>query len=243
MKIIKLDAIDSTNTFLKELAHNTRLENFTVVTAKSQKKGRGQMGATWVSKPGKNLICSVYVAFDAFLVKDKVLINYAVSLAIIDVLDSLKIPRLAIKWPNDILSSGAKICGILIENVMRGKEIESAIIGIGLNVNQIAFPEHLSKVTSIRKEMASTFDLDAVLVKLVTALKSRMLLTSSKDAPSLKVLYLNWLYKKNTPSMFKDSSGVLFMGKIINVTSQGKLQIELEDASIQEFGIKEVSFA
>ena len=243
MKIIKLDAIDSTNTFLKELAYNTKLENFTVATAKAQKKGRGQMGATWVSEPGENLLCSVYVAFDAFLVKDKVLINYAVSLAIVDILASLNVPRLAIKWPNDILSSGAKISGILIENVMRGKEIESAIIGIGLNVNQITFPQHLNKVTSIRKEMSSRFNLDDLLVQFVIALKKRILLRSSEDASSLKTLYLNWLYKKNIPTMFKDSSDVLFMGKIINVTSQGKLQIELEDDSIQEFGIKEVSFA
>lgn len=243
MKIIKLDAIDSTNTFLKELAYNTKPKNFTVVTAQTQKKGRGQMGTTWVSEPGENLLCSVYVAFDGFLVKDKVLINYAVSLAIVDVLASLNVPRLAIKWPNDILSSGAKISGILIENVMRGKEIESAIIGIGLNVNQITFPQHLNKVTSIRKEMSTRFCLDDLLVKLVVALKTRILLTSSEDAPSLKALYLNWLYKKNVPTMFKDSKDVLFMGKIIDVTSQGKLQIELEDDSIHEFGIKEVSFA
>ena len=73
MKIIKFDAIDSTNTFLKELAHNSSLDSFTVVTAKAQKKGRGQMGTAWVSEPGKNLLCSIYVAFDGFLVQDKVL--------------------------------------------------------------------------------------------------------------------------------------------------------------------------
>ncbi|MFT5668688.1 MAG: BirA family biotin operon repressor/biotin-[acetyl-CoA-carboxylase] ligase, partial [Vicingaceae bacterium] len=50
-------------------------------------------------------------------------------------------------------------------------------------------------------------------------------------------------YKKNIPTMFKNSKDVLFMGKIVGVSLQGKLQIELEDESIQEFGIKEVSFA
>ena len=66
MKIIKLDAIDSTNSFLKELAHNTSLENYTIVTAKEQIKGRGQMGTHWVSEPNKNLLCSVYVSFEGF---------------------------------------------------------------------------------------------------------------------------------------------------------------------------------
>jgi len=66
MRIIKLDAIDSTNSFLKELAQNSSLENYTIVTTKEQKKGRGQMGTQWVSEPNKNLLCSVYVAFDKF---------------------------------------------------------------------------------------------------------------------------------------------------------------------------------
>lgn len=243
MKIIKLDAIDSTNTFLKELAQNTDLENYTVVTAKSQKKGRGQMGTAWISEPGKNLLCSVYVAFDGLLVKDKVLLNFAVSLAIVDVLEVMSLTRLAIKWPNDILSSNAKLCGVLVESVMRGKEIESAIIGIGLNVNQEVFPKHLQKVTSMYNEMGQFFDLDKVLEELMIALKSRIGSITTQSKSSLKICYLEKLYKKNIPTMFKNSSDVLFMGKLVNVTSQGKLQIELEDDSIQEFGIKEVSFA
>lgn len=243
MKIIKLDAIDSTNTFLKELAHNTSLENYTVVTAKSQNKGRGQMGTVWLSDPGKNLLCSVYVAFEGLLVHDKALLNYAVSLAIVDVLEAMSLPRLAIKWPNDILSSSAKLCGVLVESVIRGKEIESAIIGIGLNVNQMVFEEHLQKVTSMRNVMGYFFDLDVVLEKLVRALELRIALIGAQAKPSLKTCYLEKLYKKNIPTMFRNSNDVLFMGKLINVTSQGKLQIELEDDSIQEFGIKEVSFA
>ena len=61
MPIIKLDAIDSTNEFLKGLSSNQSLENFTVVTAENQTKGKGQMGSVWDSEPGKNLIMSVLV--------------------------------------------------------------------------------------------------------------------------------------------------------------------------------------
>ncbi|MDB0616381.1 hypothetical protein PG910_08610 [Tenacibaculum dicentrarchi] len=60
---------------------------------------------------------------------------------------------------------------------------------------------------------------------------------------SLEKEYLNVLYKKNVPSMFKTNQNILFMGKIIGVSDIGKLQIELENETIQEFGIKEVSFA
>ena len=61
MKLIKLDAIDSTNEFLKGLSNKQELENFTVVTAENQTKGKGQMGAVWASEAGKNLILSVLV--------------------------------------------------------------------------------------------------------------------------------------------------------------------------------------
>ena len=61
MKLIKLDAIDSTNDFLKRLSVEQSLENFTVVTAESQTRGKGQMGAKWDSETGKNLMISVLV--------------------------------------------------------------------------------------------------------------------------------------------------------------------------------------
>lgn len=61
MNLIKLDAIDSTNDFLKEMSRSQIVENFTVVTAKNQTKGKGQMGATWEIESGKNLIMSILV--------------------------------------------------------------------------------------------------------------------------------------------------------------------------------------
>ena len=86
MKRIKLDAIDSTNEFLKGLSAKQSVENFTVVTAENQTKGKGQMGSVWVSEPSKNLIMSV-------LIKDFVKnsnqifdINIAVSVLIIQAL-------------------------------------------------------------------------------------------------------------------------------------------------------------
>ena len=62
MKIIKLNAIDSTNSFLKELAQTTTLESYTVVVTKEQKNGRGQQAQKWISEPFKNLTTSVYIS-------------------------------------------------------------------------------------------------------------------------------------------------------------------------------------
>ncbi len=242
MKIIKLNAIDSTNSFLKEMAHNSTLENYTIVTTGTQTNGRGQMGTQWVSEPSKNLLCSVYVTFNGLPVSNQVLINYAVSLAIINTLEKYNVPKLAVKWPNDILSFNYKLCGTLVENVIQNNEVKSSVIGIGLNVNQIDFEKGFN-ATSIKKEIGREINLDKLLEDLISELKISIGYITNSATNILKENYLKWLYKKNTPTMFKDCEGVLFMGKIIGVSSIGKLQIQLEDDAISEFGIKEVSFA
>ena len=242
MKIIKLNAIDSTNSFLKEMAQTSTLENFTVVVANAQTKGRGQMGTSWLSEANKNLLCSVFVRFDSFPISHQVLVNYAVSIAIVNVLKSYQLQKVMIKWPNDILSSNKKICGVLVENVMQKDEIKSSIIGIGLNVNQINFPTNFN-ATSILKETKVETSIDTFLKELIDELKIQISYITDASTNVLKKNYLKLLHKKNTPTMFKNSEGTLFMGKIIGVSPVGKLQIELDDDSIKEFGIKEVSFA
>lgn len=244
MKIIKLNAIDSTNSFLKDLAQQTPTESFTVVTADYQKKGKGQLGSEWFSEPYKNLICSVYISFKGFSIDKKVLLNYAVSVAVFNVLQGYNIPKLAIKWPNDILSLNKKICGLLIESVMKEGEIKSSVIGIGLNVNQTSFSETLKNVSSMKNQLKNEdIDLDILLQKILSELKIQIGFIENSKANALEETYLDVLYKKNIPSMFKNDRDVLFIGKIIGVSSIGKIQIELDDDSVKEFGIKEVSFA
>ena len=243
MKLIKLNAIDSTNSFLKDLAQNSRLENYTVVVTNEQTKGRGQQTNHWVSEPFKNLTTSIFINNLTLNISDQKYLNYVVSLAILDLLSELSIDKLSIKWPNDIMSANKKICGILIENSIRNHNIYSSIIGIGLNVNQVKFPEYLKNVTSLKLLKNKVFDLEALLVKLVKKIKLRAALLSEKKYEQLEDEYLSVLYKKNVPTMFKDSYNVLFMGKITGISSTGNLLVELEDDSIKEFGIKEISLA
>ena len=83
MKLIKLDAIDSTNEFLKALSNKENLENFTVVTAENQTKGKGQMGSEWSSEVGKNLIMSILIKDYLFDINQIFNLNIAVSLAVL----------------------------------------------------------------------------------------------------------------------------------------------------------------
>ncbi|HSN47404.1 MAG TPA: biotin--[acetyl-CoA-carboxylase] ligase, partial [Flavobacterium sp.] len=173
MKLIKLDAIESTNEFLKGLSNNQLVENFTVVTAENQTKGKGQMGAIWVSDPGKNLIMSVLVKdflLDSNCIFD---INIVVSVSVIQALGDLNIPELSIKWPNDIMSYNKKIGGILIENSIKSSGDINSIVGLGLNVNQTNF-ELLPKASSLAIICNTTFDKEEILLKIVQNLEQNI---------------------------------------------------------------------
>jgi BirA family biotin operon repressor/biotin-[acetyl-CoA-carboxylase] ligase len=243
LKIIKLVAIASTNSFLKDLARTSVLENFTTVTTKQQKKGRGQQAGSWISEGGKNLTFSTYVSFLGLEIKQQKYLSFAVSLAVLEVLKHLEIPNLKIKWPNDILTGNDKIAGILIENTLKDKKIQAAIIGIGLNVNQESFPAFSRKATSIKNCLQKETDLEATLQLLLKRLQSKLALLNEGNFQLLEAQCLAFLYKKNVPTTFKNHKNALFMGMIKGVSPDGKLQILLDDDSIQEFGIKEVSFA
>lgn len=238
MKLIKLDAIDSTNEFLKGLSNNQLVENFTVVTTESQTKGKGQMGSVWVSEPSKNLIMSVLVK--DFLLDNNCIfdINIAVSVSIIQALETLNIPELSIKWPNDIMSYNKKIGGILIENSIKSNGDINSIVGLGLNVNQTNF-EHLPKATSLALIGNTTFDKEKILLKIIEKLEQNIQ-SWHQNKDSMWANYTEKLFKKGIPMPFSDENQQNFMGIIQGVSSIGKLQILLENDAVPEFDIKEI---
>jgi BirA family biotin operon repressor/biotin-[acetyl-CoA-carboxylase] ligase len=238
MKLIKLDAIDSTNEFLKGLSNKQELQNFTVVTAESQLKGKGQMGAKWDSESGKNLIMSVLVLDFLFDIENVFDLNVVVSLAVIQVLEVYNIPELSIKWPNDIMSANKKIGGILIENSIKGDGTITSVVGLGLNINQNEF-ENLPRASSLAVICNSNFDKEEILSLIIAKLEEMISLYKEKEA-SIWEDYSEKLFKKGIPTAFTDENNKNFMGIITGVSSIGKLQIQLENDSIREYNLKEV---
>ncbi|WP_456397153.1 biotin--[acetyl-CoA-carboxylase] ligase [Desulfurobacterium sp.] len=124
IKIISLETIDSTNEYLKRENHKP----ITVVTANHQSGGKGRRGRKWISPPGKGL----YISF--LFEKPKnfqnvQIVSLSTAVAVTKTLNTLK-KGFKIKWPNDILFNGKKVCGILPE--LSGKRI---IVGIGVNLS------------------------------------------------------------------------------------------------------------
>lgn len=225
------------------MAKKSNLENYTIVVTKSQTKGRGQRENSWISEPNKNLTFSVFIKDFELLVLNQKYLNFAVCLAVFDVIKKHLNTNIFIKWPNDIMSANQKICGILIENKIADAKINQTILGIGLNVNQDIFPMQFKNISSLKKITGKLYDLDQLLNEIISVLKKRTQALTTDKFLKLEQEYLNVLYKKNIPSMFKTADNVLFMGKIVGVSKTGKLKIELENKTIKKFQIKEISFA
>lgn len=240
MRIIKLNAIDSTNSYMRRLSSEENLEDYTIVMAKHQTQGRGQMGTVWSSENSKNLMFSVFKDTSKFNLEYPFLISMVTSLAILRTLQSFSITKLSIKWPNDILSEDKKICGILIENVIKQNSLSNTIIGIGLNVNQTEF-NNLPKASSLKLITGSIFDLEEVLFETIKNLKHYFRILKRADYSTLKMDYETYLFRKDKPSTFKDSEGFIFSGYIKNVTLFGNLQVLLEDDIIKEFDLKDIT--
>lgn len=239
-RIIKLDATDSTNVYLKELLQSGPLPDYTVVVTKKQLKGRGQMGSVWQSEEGKNLTFSVLKSFDSLRADQQFVLNMAVSLAVCDTLETFSVPNPKVKWPNDIMSGSFKICGILIENVLKGQLVQNSIIGIGLNVNQTHF-ENLDKAASLKSITGHFFDLDELLHKILDSLYFHLDGIEGKTVAQLLSSYEKLLFRKDKPSTFTNADGAMFMGFIRRVSPDGKLVVELEDHIFKEFDLKEIS--
>lgn len=239
MQIVKIDATDSTNAYLKKLMATEKVQDFTVVITNNQFGGRGQRGAQWESEAGKNLTFSVLRYFENFQIQQQFALNIIASLAVYKTLKKLFVPNLYVKWPNDIMSGNFKICGILIENNLKNDLIKSSIIGIGLNVNQLDFG-NLNKASSLKKITGKTFNLDEILTSLVHNLKILFEEFTPGKVHGLSEQYESFLFRKDKPSTFRDSNSKLVTGYIRGITEEGKLVVEFEDAIFREFGFKEL---
>ncbi|ULC58932.1 biotin--[acetyl-CoA-carboxylase] ligase [Flaviramulus sp. BrNp1-15] len=239
MQIIKLNAIDSTNSFLKEMISKEFVADYTIVVTKQQTSGRGQMGTVWKSETGKNLMFSLFKDLSMHDIEFPFYINMAICLAVFKTLKALNIPSLSIKWPNDILSANKKICGILIENVIKNK-LNSTIIGIGVNVNQTEFKD-LPKASSLKSITGVHYNLDEILLSIIKDTKYYSSVLQQEKYDDVKNEYEANLFRKNKPSTFKNAEGLMFSGFIKGVTKYGKLQVILEDEVVKKFDLKEIT--
>ena len=223
MKMIKLDAIDSTNSYLKRLLLKDSLDDLTVVVSNHQTSGKGRNGNIWENQASLNLAFSIYKKFNNLNIKDKFMLNVISSISVFQLLKENNLNKLTIKWPNDIMAGNGKISGILIENSVKGKLINHSVIGIGINVNQKKFND-IPNATSLIMETGLEFSLDSLASRLVEIFSKNFLRFKINEKDLLK-FYNNQLYLKNIDSNFIGLDKKKFSGKIICVNKKGELKI------------------
>lgn len=236
MQIIKLNAIDSTNRYLHDLVEDVSLQDYASVTAEYQTDGRGQRGAKWYSEEGKNLIISILKKNITAKIHQQFYLNMRVSLAIYHTLNYFKLPKLSVKWPNDILSGHKKIAGVLIECPTKKNSIRHAIIGIGINVNQTHFID-LQQASSMKKLLGSEFNIMDIMELLTEKIRFYF---ENFDDKVVKIAYEKILFRSHKPSTFLDHNGIPFTGIIIGVSEDGRLKIQTE-SSERLFDLKTIS--
>ncbi|MFO7746092.1 MAG: biotin--[acetyl-CoA-carboxylase] ligase, partial [Psychroflexus sp.] len=237
MKVVKVDATSSTNSFLKEFVKTHSQKQLYCVVARHQVEGRGQRGTAWSSEPGKNLTFSVYLPGLKSIYKDTFKLSALVALAIKKVLNTYDIPKLSIKWPNDILSRQFKIGGILIENMITQNKEGASVIGVGLNVNQDQF-SNLPKASSMKIMSNRVFDLDVLLSDLLIEFEKIPHLFNALSLKSILSLYYDSLFKFEKVTMLQFPNGDLAQGLIRGIDNYGRLVVEFEEDRLESYDVK-----
>ncbi|MBN1142868.1 MAG: biotin--[acetyl-CoA-carboxylase] ligase [Bacteroidales bacterium] len=238
--LLKLDSVDSTNNYAAALLAKGTAKDGTVILSAYQTRGKGQGSNTWISGAGENLLFSIILKPQSFPADMQFFLSMSISWGIAGFLETLVRP-VQIKWPNDILINNKKVAGILIENTVSGMNLNTSVIGIGLNVNQDAFPEGITNATSLKLESDREFDLDHTLENLTGWLNTCLNSLYEEKYGVVKVNYLNRLWLLNKWANYSDAGGK-FEGRITDVTDSGELMVLQRNGKIRNYGFKEITF-
>lgn len=222
-KIIKLKSVDSTNEYCKRL--NT--QNDVIVTSKVQTAGKGTKGRSFISDSG-GLYISVMRTMENFDEKNVFSIMVSCCVAVCKTVEYFGV-KPTVRWANDVLVGGKKICGTLIENTLSSGHMCRSIVGMGINVNN-SLPAELQPIaTSLIKESGRKISVNKVRKKLLENLKRQYALKDYKA-------YIDWL--GNTVTLI--TGGKTLSAKAIDIADDGRLVCEI-DGEIKKISSAEVS--
>lgn len=238
--LIELDSIDSTNNYTKSLIATSRPPDGTVVIAREQLSGRGQMGTAWTAEGGKNITMSLLLYPDFMEADKQFFLSMAVALGVKDFCEFILKDEVKIKWPNDIYYRDQKLGGILIENTVTGNKLSSSVIGIGLNINQTAFDSGIPNPVSFHQITNQAFDISLLVPDLFSFLEKYYLQLRQLHYNFLDRAYTDALYRYQQTYEFKKGDSI-FKGEINGVTKEGKLILHCNGKE-QRYAFKEIEY-
>lgn len=238
-RVIYFDSIDSTNSYAKKRVE--QLENGTVILAERQTAGRGRGGKEWISLEGTGIWMSLILKPD-IPSGEGIRMTQIAAIAVCKFIRELTGLEALIKWPNDIVVNGKKVCGILTEMAGELNEINYIIIGIGINVNMESFPEEINeKATSLFIEGKKKVDRKRLLIGILESFENLYnnyapYLDLNEILPTIRV-YSAVLGKDIRIIQGKSER----MGKAIDINDDGLLLVEMEDGGRELISFGEIS--
>ncbi|MBQ3780986.1 MAG: biotin--[Bacteroidaceae bacterium] len=211
------------------------LPELTLVDADEQTSGRGQRGNSWESEKGRNVQFSLVCHPHFLLASQQFALSEAIALAVAETVGG------EVKWPNDIYVGDRKISGTLIECDLSGKQIETCIIGTGINVNQTQFRSDAPNPVSLSQLTGREYDREEVLRAVVDRFAGLYDLLRKGGAATLHRMYLQHLYRRQGLHRYADRDGE-FLAEVHAVEPSGHLLLRRPDGHVSRYEFKEVKF-
>jgi BirA family biotin operon repressor/biotin-[acetyl-CoA-carboxylase] ligase len=236
-----LESVDSTNNYAMARVRTGMAKHGDGFFAMAQVQGKGQRGKTWVTERGTNIIITLVMQPDGLQLPQQFQLITAIALAAHDFYGHYAGNETTIKWPNDIYWRDRKAGGILIENIIVSREPSNvntdsrlppadsrltfwpwAIIGMGININQVVFPEQIRNAVSLKQITGKDWDVIDLAKELCGHVQNRyeQLVAGINLLPE----YNNRLYKKGQIVQFK-KGGRVFEGMVKEVNNWGELVV------------------
>lgn len=228
-----LDTVDSTNNYAMGCINASLAKHGMAWFARNQTKGKGQRGKSWNSQRDMNLTMSIIVEPALLELTNQFHLSAAVAVSCFEFFNSYAGDATKIKWPNDLYWRDRKAGGILIENLLKGKTWKWAVVGIGININQIKFAAEIQNPVSLKQITGKNFDTITLAKELYELLMQNLEKLGKADSVIEK--YNEHLYKLNHLVNFK-KDGVEFDTVVKEVLPSGRLITVDEFERVFDFG-------
>lgn len=208
--------------------------------AYEQTAGKGQRGKQWHTQQGENIALSVVLNTKGVQVSQQFGLSMSIAMAVYSLFVKYALNDTFIKWPNDLYWRDRKAAGILIENIVHGKEWQWAVAGIGMNINQTLFDFSIANPVSLKQITGKNYDPVVLAKELCVNIKDRFnQLLINGSAPLLEE-YNSVLYKKNKHIKLKKDTAI-FEGLAEGVNAFGQLVV-VAGGLKYEFNVDEVEW-
>ncbi len=234
------DELASTNLQAKLDAENGAGEG-TLIVADMQTAGRGRKGKGWSSPAGTNVYFTLILKPD-YDVEQASMVTLVMGMAVAEGIRATCGVDARIKWPNDIVAGGRKLCGMLAEMSVEREFIHYVVVGVGINVKEQVFPEEIADpATSLWQECGRKVSRGQLIVNVMKAFEARYkVFCSRRSLSGLVEEYNGMLVNKNREVRVLDPKGE-FRGVSRGINEKGELLVELEDGSVTAVYAGEVS--